>query len=379
MPNKNSDPGTEFETFTVFAQGVDGYHTCRIPSVTVSADGTVLALCEGRVGRHDHSENDIILKRSADSGQTWTKTQVVATDGKNSLNNPQVVVLSDTGRILLMYQRYPYGYHSRDIARWYKPEGLKSVVAGYEGEKVCRNYLVLSDDDGVSWSQEREITATTKYPEGISLSTGPGIGIQLKRGEHAGRILMPINTRKRPEFHTEVYTAFSDDEGESWSYGATAPEGSAGWGNEVQIVELTDGSVMLNCRSHEGNHRRKVSISRDGGESWSPLRDDDRLIDPQCMGSIIRYSKSTDGSDGLILFSNASSESERINGTVRVSHDEGNTWAKSKTICPGRFAYSCLAVFSDGRIGCLYETGEENPYEIINLARFSLDWIESEG
>ena len=228
---------------------------------------------------------------------------------------------------------------------------------------------MYSDDDGMSWSPPRDITTSIKYPDARSLSSGPGIGIQVRRGEHKGRILMPFNTRNRPDFHTEVYAAFSDDCGESWSCGATAPEGSEGWGNEVQLVELADGSVMLNCRSHEGNHRRKVSVSRDGGEAWSPLQDDETLIEPRCMGSIIRYSD-------RILFSNPASLSERVNGTVRMSIDEGKTWDVSRTICPGRFAYSCLTVLPDGSAACLYETGEDSPYEKIVLARFSLEWLE---
>jgi len=53
----------------VFVSGTDGYHTFRIPALTVTPKGTVLAFCEGRKkGRSDTGNIDLVLKRSFDSG-----------------------------------------------------------------------------------------------------------------------------------------------------------------------------------------------------------------------------------------------------------------------------------------------------------------------
>ena len=76
---------------------------------------------------------------------------------------------------------------------------------------------------------------------------------------------MPINYRPVGSKETKVYTAYSDDGGETWTCGTIVPEGSKGNGNEVQMVELADGSVLLNCRSARGNNLRKKSISTDWG------------------------------------------------------------------------------------------------------------------
>ena len=51
----------------VFARGRDEYGY-RIPSLVVSASGTLLAFCERRIGLGDHAENDIVLRRSEDGG-----------------------------------------------------------------------------------------------------------------------------------------------------------------------------------------------------------------------------------------------------------------------------------------------------------------------
>ena len=61
--------------------------------------------------------------------------------------------------------------------------------------------------------------------------------------------------------------------------------------------------------------------------------------------------------------------------TVKLSDDEGATWPASNLINSGPSAYSCLTTFQDGTIGCLYERGQESPYERVTLARFTLEWL----
>ena len=112
----------------VFIEGSE-YPSFRIPSIVVSKQGTLLAFAEGRNKRSDHAANDIVLKRSTDGGKTWGKLILVAEDGGNSLNNPQAVVVPRTGRILMMYQRYPQGIHEGQV----KP--------GHDGPNICRNFL----------------------------------------------------------------------------------------------------------------------------------------------------------------------------------------------------------------------------------------------
>lgn len=97
----------EPEFSDVFTSGKEGYKSIRIPAVTVSKAGTILAFAEGRAAATDQASNDIILKRSADNGKTWGSLMLIADDGANSLNNPTVVMEQRTGRVYLMYQRIP--------------------------------------------------------------------------------------------------------------------------------------------------------------------------------------------------------------------------------------------------------------------------------
>jgi sialidase-1 len=349
-----------FEETTVYVSG-EGYPSYRIPSLLATREGTLLAFAEGRAKHDDHAKNDIVLRRSTDRGQTWTERQVVEDDGPDSLNNPQVVQVSRTGRLVLMYQRYPEGCHSR------------CVVPGYEGEKVCRSYVTYSDDDGQTWSAPTEVTRGVKRPDEVtSVASGPGIGIELRHEPHAGRLVMPFN--QGPWGKWKVYAAYSDDGGETWDYGETAPNGSAGVGNEVQMVELSDGALLLNARNQGGHRCRKTALSYDGGETWSPLVDDSVLIEPECQGTILRCSGGPGAEEerDRLLFANPASKEARRNGTVRISYDEGRTWPVERTVYEGEFAYSCLTRLADGTIGLLYE---RDGYETITFARFNLAWL----
>ena len=75
-----------FTQTDLFIGGQQGYHTYRIPAMTVSTRGTVLAFCEGRrYSSSDTGDIDLILKRSFDDGRTWEPTQTVVTEPATDL------------------------------------------------------------------------------------------------------------------------------------------------------------------------------------------------------------------------------------------------------------------------------------------------------
>lgn len=361
---------SEPEFSDVFIAGKDQFKSIRIPSVVVTKRGTVLAIAEGRSQHADQANNKLILKRSTDGGKTWGAQQIIADDGANCLNNPCTVVDQQSGRVVVMYQSYPANHSERD----------GSIKPGLDGLDIVRNYVITSADDGVTWSKPEDVTRTTKHAERVTIvASGPGIGIQLRNGPHRGRILMPFN---EGPFHLwNVLAVYSDDGGKNWKLGEPAPgcrvpDGKGGeisLVNEVQMVELADGSVLLNSRKWGGKALRKIATSKDGGVTWSKIEEDAALRDPGCMASIFRHSFPTNGSKSRILYSGPDS-TKRENGTVYLSYDEGKTWPVKKLLFPGSFAYSVLTALPDGTIGCLLET--DNADRII-FARFTLAWLET--
>lgn len=361
---------TEPQFSDVFVAGRDGFPAIRIPSVVVTTKGTVLAIAEGRAfAQADQANNKIILKRSFDGGATWGALQLIANDGANCLNNPCTVVDQPSGRVIVMFQSYPANHRERD----------GTIKPGLDGPDIVRNYVITSSDDGATWSPMRDVTRSTKHAAGVTImASGPGIGIQLRRSvHHLGRILMPFN--EGPFGRWNVLAVFSDDGGQTWQVGEPAPgccvTNPAGkiisLVNEVQMVELSDGSVMLNSRKWGGQALRKIAVSQDGGRTWSKIEEEPALRDNGCMASIFRYSFAGKAERNCLLFSNPDS-AKRENGAIRASYDDGRAWPVKKVLWPGSFAYSVLTRLPDGAIGCLFET---DGTDRIVFARFPLAWL----
>lgn len=360
---------TNPEFCSVFDAARDGYDSIRIPSIVVAKTGTILAFAEGRAADRDQASNDIILKRSADGGLTWQPVQVVADAGAASLNNPTAVVDQDSGRVFLMYQLIPQHLKEHDA----------NIQTGYTGTNIFRSFVTWSDDAGAIWSKPTDVTRSTKRPTGATtIASGPGIGIQLTRGPQRGRLIIPFN--EGPFYQWNNYAVYSDDGGQHWQWGENVPGAFVtdaqgrrrSQVNEVQMVELSDGSVRLNSRPFAGAKVRKTAISRDGGQTWSPVTDVPALRDPSCNASVLRYSFDDAQGAGRLLFSGPDSD-QRRNGTLHVSYDDGVTWPRRRTFVPDGFAYSVLTRLPDGQIGCLFEPNDSRR---ILLARIPLAWIE---
>jgi sialidase-1 len=359
----------EPEFSDVFTSGQEGYASIRIPAVLVTKQGAVLAFAEGRQWPKDQAENDIIAKRSIDGGRTWSPLQVIHEDGANSLNNPTVVQEQESGRIFLMYQRIPGHLKEHSV----------EIATGVDGPDVYRNLLVESDDDGETWSKPQDVTATSKRRErATTIASGPGIGIQLTRGEHKGRLIIPFN--EGPYGKWQNYAVFSDDKGKSWRYGADVPGafvpdgkgGECSQINEVQMVESSDGSVRLSSRQFAGAKVRRTSISKDGGESWSPVSELPELTDPSCMQGMLRYSFDDANGKGILIHTGPDS-TKRDHGTVYLSTDDGVTWPVKRELYAGGFAYSVPTRLVDGTVGVLFEA---DGYKRMVFARFPIEWVE---
>lgn len=340
----------------VYVGGEGGYDTYRIPAVVVTRSGTVLAFCEGRVGgRGDSGDIDLIVKRSNDHGETWSNHTVVWSDLRNTSGNPCPVVDESTGVIWL-------------LMTWNRGDDKEPHIIEQTSADTRRVYVTHSDDDGVTWAEPREITSLAKRPNWTWYATGPGAGIQLKQpGPHQGRLVIPCDHIEAGSKKYYSHVIYSDDHGATWELGGRSPNDQV---NECQVVELADGRLMLNMRNYDRSQKnRQIAFSDNGGGRWTEQSFDTALIEPICQASIRRF-----GDDpSVILFSNPNNESSRENMTVRSSVDEGLTWAKQLVLHPGPSAYSDLAVLKNGLIGCLYERGDDNPYETITFARFGLD------
>jgi sialidase-1 len=360
--------------------------------LAVTKKGTVLAFCEGRIRQGDHTPHHLLLKRSADSGRTWSDDIFIErSDGaffKNSDEgentecwaNPAAVVDQKTGRAFIFYV----------------------LNEGTKDQKWTRVFYRYSDDDGKTWLPDArhggriEITSIFKdNPYGWTFHMpGPGHGIQLARQRGAqksknGRLIAPFWNRSAlsGKRNYGVFAVYSDDHGRTWKLGGVA---GADYGmNESRIAELPDGKLVINGRGSAAEHNpagedtlraRLYAYSEDGGESFSKTEARHNLSYFRTDSSLISYPLGA-GRDAL-LFSYPGSRRARERMTVSVSLDQGKSWAYHKLIYEGPSTYSDLVVLPDRTIGLLYgkdypdgeKSGGATPKQVV-FARFNYEWL----
>ena len=392
--------GTEFTALSVpfvapkgsYVTQQDRYHTFRIPGMIVSPDGSILLFAEGRRGegsdprRDENAPIDLLMRRSTDNGRTWEPMVVIDSGyrpdgGMVDFADPTPVLDATTGTVFLFYGQWP------DIAPI-------TVAYGQSSDPDDGNHVVWvrsSSDNGKTWSDRRQIVYPDEPHEtsdGLywrQAEPGPGNGIQLRwqdeSGAPNGRLIVPAKRSgsKTPngEVTVEPFVYYSDDHGKTWRAGNVTPGPDA---NEDEVVELTDGSVLLDARQNSGDFRRR-HLSTDGGVTWGADRPDDIPI-TAVDGSLSRYSavRSMHDRDRL-LFSGPRGESglNRNNITVWTSYDEGKTFTNPVQFNTGFAAYSVLQRLPDGTIGMVVETAQDEGvrYGEITFYRFDIAELEN--
>lgn len=330
----------------LFKSGTEGYKCFRIPAIITTNSGALLAFAEGRKnGCSDTGNIDLVMKRSKDNGETWSKLIVIWDDGDNVCGNPAPVVDKMTGAIHL-------------LSTWNLGEDHESEIIAEKSKDTRRIFTLSSTDDGNNWSEPKEITTSVKKENWTWYATGPGHGIQLEYGENKGRLIIACDHIEAESKKYYSHIIYSDDHGMSWQLGGRTNQDQV---NECTIAELPNGNLMLNMRNYDRTQKtRKVAISKDAGLTWGDIYSDKNLIEPICQASLLKVN----GNSGSVLyFLNPANENKRENMTLKKSIDNGKKWSIVKTIFSGTSAYSDITLVSDGNLGCFYEAGKDNPYE----------------
>lgn len=371
-----------FERQTLFEAGQGGYRLYHIPSLVVTAKGTVLAWCEARNPGGDWGANVFLLRRSTDDGKTWTPpTTFVDVPGPKP-KNPMA-----TGEKSAKDGGVTYDNCVMIPDR----DGTVHAVFCLE---YMRAFYTRSADEGVTWSTPVEITKTFEtYRPAYAwkiIAAGPNHGIQLASGRLVVPVWISLGTGRNAHRPSVTSAIYSDDGGKTWRAGDIAVPDTPEWisPNESIALQLTDGRVMLNVRNESTTHRRLVTFSADGATGWSRPQFDDALLEPICMGSLARLSAKPQSDKNRILFSNPHNleredgkaapgvARDRKNMAVKLSYDEGRTWAVNKVIDPARSSYNDLAVTKRGTILLFYGNGGVAfTGAQLSVVRFNLEWL----
>lgn len=406
-PAAATPPTESFHIQTLWRSGTEGGTCFRLPAITKTSSGTLVAFAERRNDScDDNAVTDIVMKRSFNDGRTWTDTEVVLghESGAESISFATVVAHSD-GPIFLFTTTQPSPTDNR-------PRTPKVQV---------------STDDGREWSEPRDLSSSIMAPSGDDdwFATGPGHGIELQRGAHQGRIVVPVTYKEDGEGEQGVRMIYSDDLGGTWTSGASVKYDMDDFHLvEPTIAEDDDANILMVARNgavadpHASLDGLAQATSADGGESFENIAetdldgngfldddarygDDDGDADddptaspvftksaataPPIHPSLLRQRYGGSSYSRLLLSAPARPKTDNnAQGMfVRSSFDDGATWTawdgaadpEGVEIDTDHAGYSDL-VNTDRGIGVLYEAGE---VRFRDEVRFNWFWESALG
>ncbi|MGL5014382.1 MAG: exo-alpha-sialidase [Bacteroidales bacterium] len=356
--------------------GDDGVHTSRIPGLTTTKQGTLIAVYDARYtsSRDLQGHMDIAINRSFDGGVNWEPMQVVLDmkqwgglpEKYNGVSDACILVDENSDNIYVA-GLWMHGVLDEksgewiegltdDSTRWIHQWRAKGSQPGVGIKQTSQFLITKSNDDGSSWSEPINITSQTKRPEWWLYAPAPGHGITLRDGT----LVFPTQGRDASGIPFSNIT-WSRDGGMNWVTSNPAYSNTT----ECMAVELLNGSIMLNMRDNRNrgnveNNGRRICVTSDLGQTWSEHPTSrNALIEPTCMASIHRHNYMSEGKQrSVLLFCNPESYNRRDHMTLKISFDDGQTWPNEHKIELDEyssFGYSCITSVDEHTIGILYE------------------------
>lgn len=353
----------------------------RLPSLLVTGRGTVLAACQKRLGKtDDFAPSSLVIRRSRDGGRTFDEEQTLFERAGHCTFNGNLVEDRQTGTLLACFIVLPQAEGPKWFSTTWTARG-----GGFS--------LVRSADDGRTWSAPVEVMP---HPNAEGWHGGGAFnnnhGIQLRRGPHAGRLVIGARVFKPGVYEGRAKggVLYSDDHGQTWQVGGVPFKDDGGINSEVTVGETAAGELYVNFRNSTSEipteaadrqedrpdglpaQRRLYARSRDGGESFHEEGCHIDLFDPPCNAGLAAYPWPTGDSEELLLFT-APARRQRTHLTVYTSGDGGRHWTAGNVISKRAGGYSDVAVLDDRTILTLYEDRGT-----LLLARFNLTWLLGE-
>jgi hypothetical protein len=319
-------------------------------------DGRLMLVYTKFVGKSDHATAELVARYSTDQGKTWTSDDVAIVaraEGQANLMSVSLLRLQD-GRIALFY-----------ILKYPGPADAKYPV-------LDSLLLRTSDDDGKTWSEATHVTPQDQPAYRVLNNDRV---IQLMNG----RLVVPVATHYVPGWSgwrnsAQIHCYLSDDNGITWRSSSTTLESEL-LAQEPGVVELSDGRLMMFCRSQDC---QLVSHSTDRGETWSALKRSS-IAQPSPSPASIERIPSTN--DLLLLWNNGDDPLAQIKPvgrrpfTAAISSDDGATWKHVQNIGTDPEGWYCYTAIEFVGEHVLLAHCEYPRLNSLQITRLPVKWL----
>jgi predicted neuraminidase len=261
---------------------------------------------------------------SSDEGKTWTPAETLY-DGPNDDRDPSITQLKD-GRLLCNF----FSLEKTGEKKEHPWRGLGT-------------WVVESKDLGKTWSE----------PQPISKEYYASAPI---RELADGRLILGLYA----DNHGAV--TISADKGKTWSKPIDIDSGGKELDAETDVIELANGNLFAALR---GRKEMCWSTSEDGGKTWT-------VAESFGFPGHCPYLHRPD--DGSIVMAFRLPQT-----SMRISHDEGNTWSDNIVVDDVGGAYPSMVDLDDSSVLIVYY--EEGEGSSIRAKRFrvtdsGVEWLE---
>ena len=367
----------------------------RIPAITTTRKGHLLALCDRRYCGADigFGKIDIVGRRSTDNGLTWSPDTVVqrgsGIEGAADCGYGDVAMVADrtSNRVLCMsvtgntaYFRATRQQPNR-IARWYSTNGGRSWTK--PTDLTDRFYaLGMHESDGLF-----------PHTETMFIGSGRICQSRLVKKHKYYRLYCAVLTMTGPERKACNFVIYSDDFGDTWdvlgSPNRTVEDSPCVGGDEPKVEELPNGDVVLSSRKWYGRyfnvfHFKNFRHNHEEGQWGICVASHDiqggiQTGATSCNGEIllVRAVEVATGRIVPLMLQSLPCGDKRTrvgfwfkeilpNGIYSPRAFAAN-WNKGLEVSNLASAYSTMSIQADGRIGFFYEE-EPNDYCMVYVS-----------
>lgn len=317
---------------------------CGWPSVCKDDRGVLYCAASALRVEHVDPAGKNCMWLSFNEGETWT-CPIVVNDSYLDDRDVGITYLGG-GRLIMSF------FNQKDAGLWSHVHGCdwmkaprKATIAGMgkvvpllEPEKLVEgNFVKISDDYGVTWSENIPVPMTAPHGASVGTDGCPIFMGRITEGENkdrigyyhsadggytwdcrgivplpddantdmmhephvvqlpSGRLLGAIRVHNRPvEPSFTVYTTVSDDGGYTWSM----PECTGVDGSPPHLMVHSSGAVILSYGCRNGNKKsERAAVSYDGGETWA----EDYELNADIPYNDLGYPATVELSDGSLL------------------------------------------------------------------------------
>lgn len=365
----------------------------RIPALSQTRDGTLLAVCDlryngadiGIKGRKGSFRIDQVLKTSRDNGKTWSEEIRLLTGDDRAtalwrvaFGDPAIVADRTSDEVFLACVSGTIPYYQ---STWQNPIRLS---------------FFRSMDGGKSWDKGKEATneiyglyggklAGGFSPCGIFLTSGKIMqSRKIKVGKYY-RLYIAHPTFVSYAYRYGVFVIYSDDFGRTWQVLGPTTIKASDASDESKVEELPDGSVLLSCRNQKGGRKFNVFTYTDVDHAkgyWSKDEMPENMTANEinaCNGEILILParRNADGKHLFVALQSVPLSKKRedvgffykeINSRwdYNTGKDMAFGWIKGSRVSRQTSCYSTMVQMHNKHIGLLFEENEHNSgYNIV--------------